>query len=98
MDNIISRGFYACQHCKSNGFCINTELEILACTTALDIPENTIGYINKVGNKIMNEDIQSTWETHDPSCSNCKLRPLCEDKKCPLLYINNPNYRCNRRK
>lgn len=98
MDNIISRGFYACQHCKSNGFCINTELEILACTTALDIPENTIGYINKVGNKIMNEDIQSKWETHDPSCSNCKLRPLCEDKKCPLLYINNPNYRCNRKK
>lgn len=98
MDNILSRGFYACQHCKSNGYCINTELEILACTTALELPENKIGYIDKTGKKIIYKDIASKWDVHESSCKTCNLRPLCEDKKCPLLYIKNPNYRCDRKK
>ena len=79
----LSRGFYACQHCKSNGYCINTELEILACTTTLELPENKIGYIDKTGKKIIYKDIASKWDVHESSCKTCNLRPLCEDKNVP---------------
>lgn len=74
--------------CKDK-YTIDARLNVCKCTVHFEDEKNKIGYIDKNGDMIINEILDSKWYVRSDiskHCRNCYYLPCCNRTGCPLKY------------
>lgn len=81
---------------RSNAFVVGPDGSLYKCWNDVGIEEESIGFINDVGNAVLNEKVIK-WLAYDPfetpKCKNCKFLPLCGGG-CPYKKLKSIKDTC----
>ncbi|MFS5404575.1 radical SAM protein [Streptococcus agalactiae] len=97
----VKAGAGLCSACKPNSFYIDQRGNILKCSLAIYDRElsatNRIGFIDKVGNMVIDSELENSWiirEEPDKKCYSCKFYPICFNHYCPFRRLNSRKKVC----
>lgn len=80
-----------CYAANPNSMVIGSDGQIYKCTVAFEEEMNKIGYIDEAGKVVIDKERLRLWtdngyETSE-KCDECKFKPICYGKFCPLEKI-----------
>lgn len=93
-----------CQAYRKNGYLIDYNAELHKCSLAYHNKEtseiNRIGYIDKKGNEVIDQNKIAKWlensKLYSKECCNCVLYPFCMGGHCPYSQNILRQDNCNR--
>ena len=79
-----------CYAAKNDSFVLDCDGTVMKCTVHLDEAVNKIGNFSEGKIKI-HDFLISYWTSRDiaAECKECKILPICYDKKCPIVPHSN---------
>ncbi|HFU7059048.1 TPA: radical SAM protein [Bacillus cereus] len=87
----------SCYASSPNSFVLGVDGTVYKCTIALYEDYNKVGYINKDGEMILDDEKLKLWVSRgieDSGCKSCFFAPSCHGDSCPLVRIQTSKRPC----
>ncbi|KXY70739.1 radical SAM protein [Bacillus pacificus] len=87
----------SCYASSPNSFVFGVDGTVYKCTIALYEDYNKVGYIDKNGKMILDDEKLKLWVSRgneDSGCKSCFFAPSCHGDSCPLVRIQTSKRPC----